>query len=265
MIGIVAQPLGGVKVYSDDRAAAGGRGLRRIDSEEKPLRRQCGLMASPLFHPDLLRYLDSLVPPRLPELAAMEAEAERTNFPIIGPAAGYFCYLVTKLTGARSVFEMGSGFGYSTAWFARAVRENGGGAVYHTVWDEKLSRRARGHLAALGLSDLVTFRVGEAVGVLREVQGPFDLVFNDIDKDGYVASLPVIKSRLRTGGVLIVDNLLWSGRIFDESDRSASTAGIRELTRRVISDPDWVASIVPIRDGLLVAQLARSSSVAWLR
>jgi predicted O-methyltransferase YrrM len=163
--------------------------------------------------------------------------------------------------GARSVFELGSGFGYSTAWFARAVRENGGGIVHHTVWDEKLSRRARGHLAALGLSDLVTFRVGEAVAALREVEGPFDLVFNDIDKDGYVASLPVIKSRLRRGGVLIVDNLLWSGRIFDESDTSANTLAIREFTKRVRSDPEWVASIVPIRDGLLVAQLLTSSSV----
>jgi caffeoyl-CoA O-methyltransferase len=212
-------------------------------------------MADPLLHPDLPRYLDGLVPSRPPELMRMEAEAERTKFPIIGPAAGYFCYMITRLMGARSVFELGSGFGYSTAWFARAVRENGGGTVYHTVWDENLSRRAREHLTTLGLSDLVTFRVGEAVAALREAKGPFDLVFNDIDKDGYVASLPVIKSRLRSGGVLIVDNMLWSGRVFDESDTSSSTAGIREFTKLVTSDPDWVASIVPIRDGLLVAQL----------
>ena len=217
-------------------------------------------MADPLFHPGLTRYLDGLVPARPPELVAMEAEAERTGFPIIGPSAGYFCYLVARLIGARSVFEMGSGFGYSTAWFARAVRENGGGTVYHTVWDEKLSRRAREHLAALGLSDLVTFRMGEAVAALRETAGPFDLVFNDIDKDGYVTSLPVIKSRLRRGGVLIVDNVLWSGRIFDKSDTSSSTEGIREFTRRVISDGDWAVSIVPIRDGLLVAQLLSPSA-----
>src|SRR4029434_10733914 len=129
-------------------------------------------MAIPLLHPDLSPYLDGLVPSRPPELRAMEAEAERTKFPIVGPAAGCFCSLITRLIGARSVFELGSGFGYSTAWFARAVRENGGGIVYHTVWDEKLSSRARRHLAALGLSDLVKFRVGEAVGVLRETEGP---------------------------------------------------------------------------------------------
>ena len=221
-------------------------------------------MSVPLFHPDLPSYLDALVPPRPPAMMTMEVEAERTNFPIIGPAAGYFCYLITRLTGARSVFELGSGFGYSTAWFARAVKENGGGTVYHTVWDDKLSRRARAHLAALGLSDLGTFRVGEAVAALREADGPFDLVFNDIDKDGYVAALPVIKSRLRSGGVLIADNLLWSGRIFDASETSASTAGIREFTAQVTSDPDWAASIVPIRDGLLVAQLVTSSSARRL-
>jgi predicted O-methyltransferase YrrM len=217
-------------------------------------------MALPLFHPDLSSYLNGLVPPRPAEMSAMEGEAERTDFPIIGPAAGYFCYLIARLIAARSVFEMGSGFGYSTAWFARAVRENGGGIVHHTVWDEELSRRARRHLAALGLSDVVTFHVGEAVARLREVEGPFDLVFNDIEKDGYVASLPVIASRLRTEGVLIVDNLLWSGRIFDDADTSSSTAGIRELTRLVTSDPEWAASIVPIRDGLLVAQFLGSSS-----
>src|SRR4026207_976620 len=121
-------------------------------------------------------YLTSLVPPREPELRAMEEYAAKNDFPIIGPSCGYYCYQLARLIGARSVFELGSGFGYSTAWFARAVHENGGGIVHHTVWDEELSRSARGHLATLGLSDLVTFRVGEAVAALREVEGPFDLV-----------------------------------------------------------------------------------------
>lgn len=206
-------------------------------------------MAEPLS-----AYLDSLVPARPPVLVAMEAEAAATDFPIIGPAAGYFCYLVARLAGARRVFELGSGFGYSTAWFARAVRENGGGVVHHTVWDAGLSDRARVHLEALGLRDLVEFHVGEAVQTLRNTPGPFDLVFNDIDKVGYPAALPVIKERLRPGGVLLVDNLLWHGQIFDAGDRSPDTEGVRELTRQVTTDPDWTASIVPIRDGLLFAR-----------
>jgi predicted O-methyltransferase YrrM len=206
------------------------------------------------IHPAVTAYLDSLVPVRLPELAAMEQEATRTDFPIIGPAAGYFCYLIARLVRARSVFELGSGFGYSTAWFARAVRENGGGVVHHTVWDAALSQRARAHLGALGLADLVEFHVGEAVRALRDTPGPFDLVFNDIDKAGYPAALPVIRERLRSGGVLLVDNLLWHGQVFDQADRSPDTEGVRELTRLVTTDPEWTASVVPIRDGLLLAR-----------
>src|SRR5574342_339346 len=84
-------------------------------------------------------YLTSLLPEREPELRKMEKYAERNYFPIIGPVCGYYCYQLTRLIGARSVFELGSGYGYSTAWFAKAVKENGGGIIHHTVWDEQLS------------------------------------------------------------------------------------------------------------------------------
>lgn len=210
-------------------------------------------MDEPIVAPAIAAYLNALVPPRPPELAAMEAEAARSSFPIIGPAAGQFCYVMARMLGARSVFELGSGFGYSTAWFARAVEENGGGVVHHVVWDEELSARARGHLAALGLDHLVRYHVGEAVAALRDAAGPFDVIFNDIDKAGYPASLPVIHERLRPGGLLLVDNLLWSGRPLDPSDQTPDTRGVRELTRLVMGSPDWRASIVPIRDGILVA------------
>jgi predicted O-methyltransferase YrrM len=183
----------------------------------------------------------------------MEAEASRTSFPIIGPAAGYFCYLVARLIKARSVFELGSGFGYSTAWFARAVKENRGGVVHHTVWDAALSADARSRLTALGFGDIVQYHVSEAVQTLSETPGPFDLIFNDIDKAGYPAALPVIYERLRPGGVLIADNLLWHGQVIDSKDQSEATKGVREFTRLVTSDANWVASLVPIRDGLLLA------------
>jgi predicted O-methyltransferase YrrM len=206
-----------------------------------------------LITPVLNRYLTGLVPERAPELERMEALAAETDFPIIGPAAGWFCYQMTRLVRAQSVFELGSGFGYSTAWFARAVRENGGGVVHHVVWDEGLSQRAREHLATLGLADLVQFHVSEAVAALRLQSGPFDLIFNDIDKQDYPKSLPVIQEKLRTGGLLITDNALWQGRIFNEEDRSAQTEGVREFTRLLGNTKEWTTSLVPIRDGLLVA------------
>jgi predicted O-methyltransferase YrrM len=206
-----------------------------------------------LIAPRIARYLDDLVPEREPEMQAMEEYAEQSNFPIIGPASGQLCYLVARMIGARRIFELGSGYGYSTAWFARAVSENGGGVVNHVVWDAELSRLARSHLMALGLDDIVEYHVAEAVATLRESEGPFDLIFNDIDKVGYPDALPVIREKLRPGGVLMVDNMLWSGQVLDGNDDSPETTAIRDFTRLIFNDPEWIGSIVPIRDGVLVA------------
>ena len=198
-------------------------------------------------------YLASLVPPREKEMREMEAHAERNNFPIIGPACGYYCYQLARMIGAKSVFELGSGYGYSTAWFAKAIKENGGGVVHHTVWDEELSKRASRHLTALGFADIIQYHNVEAVETLRQTDGPFDIIFNDIDKQAYPASLDIVKEKLRSGGLLIIDNMLWSGRIFDKKDVSPATEGVREFTRRITTDKDWIVSLAPVRDGMIVA------------
>ena len=206
-------------------------------------------------------YLASLVPPREKEMQEMEAYAEKHDFPIIGPACGYYCYQLARMIGAKSVFELGSGYGYSTAWFAKAVKEtcaeqgrsNGGGVVHHTVWDEELSKSATSHLSKLGFADIVQYHVAEAVETLRQQSGPFDIIFNDIEKKAYPASLPVIKEKLRSGGLLIIDNMLWSGKIFDDKDISPATEGVREFTRQITTDKDWIVSLAPMRDGMIIA------------
>ena len=213
-------------------------------------------MIKSLIDPTVAAYIDHLVPPRDALTARMEADAAQADFPIIGPASGHLCYLLTRLTGARTVFELGSGYGYSTAWFARAVKENGGGTVHHVVWDEALSAKARGYLEALGLAAHVEFHVGEAIAALRRAEDTVDVIFNDIDKQGYPDALRVIEEKLRPGGLLIADNLLWSGRIFDASDTTPATEGIRTFTKMVTDSPGWVSSVIPIRDGVLVARRA---------
>ena len=218
-------------------------------------------MANLLTYSRTQELLTSLVPPREPEMRKMEKYAEKTDFPIIGPVAGYYCYQIARMIKARSVFEMGSGYGYSTAWFAKAVKEtcaehgrsDGGGVVHHVVWDAKLSEMARGHLSQLGFDGLIQYQVAEAVETLRGTPGPFDLIFNDINKEAYPASLPLIKEKLRSGGVLIIDNILWHGRIFDKKNQSESTKGVREFTRLITHDPDWIVSLAPVRDGVIVA------------
>ena len=129
------------------------------------------------------------------------------------------------------------------------MQDNGGGAVHHVVRDEALSRRARRHFEALGYGNLVRYHVGEA---LQASAGPFDVIFNDIDKERYPAALPAIEGKLRPGGLLIVDNMLWGGRIFDAANRSAATEGVRALTRALASRPSWISSLMPVRDGMIV-------------
>ena len=215
-----------------------------------------------LLHPRVVEYLKELSRHDDPVLGRLEDEARRTKFPIIGPVMGRVCYQIARMAGARRVFELGSGFGYSTIWFAKAVRDNGGGEVFHVVWDQKLSERARQAIAEAGLSEIVRFEVGEAVATLERTAGAFDLIFNDIDKEGYPDSLPAIKEKLRVGGVLIVDNMLWHGAVFDLADQSPETRGVRELTRAMYADRDFQVTLNPIRDGFLVALRVGSGLLA---
>jgi caffeoyl-CoA O-methyltransferase len=198
-------------------------------------------------------YMHGLLPSRSPELLRMEQFARENRFPIIGPLAGQFCYQLARIMGARRIFEMGSGYGYSTAWFARAVQENGGGRVHHVVWNEGLSRRARLCLERMGLGTLVEYRVSEAVAALKDTDEVFDIIFCDIVKEQYPEALPVITEKLRPGGVLIADNAWWFGRVVDEADQSPPTEGMRVFTQQLVKDPSWVVTFVPMRDGLLVA------------
>lgn len=198
-------------------------------------------------------YMHALLPPRSPELLRMEQFARENKFPIVGPLAGQYCYQLARIMGARRIFEMGSGYGYSTAWFARAVQENGGGRVHHVVWNERLSKRAQRHLERMGLGALVEYRVSEAVAALKDTDGLFDIIFCDIVKEQYPEALPVIAEKLRPGGVLIADNAWWAGRVLHEDDHSAPTEGMRVFTHELVNDPSWIVTFIPLRDGLLVA------------
>src|SRR5258708_34712395 len=132
-----------------------------------------------LTYPEVQDYLVSLVPKRVPEMQKMEKYAEKTDFPIIGPAAGYYLYQIARMTRAKSIFEMGSGYGYSTAWFAKAVRENGGGVGHHGVGDATPSQRARDHLSRLGYHDLIQHHGAEALTTFSGKPRKIEIVFKE--------------------------------------------------------------------------------------
>ncbi len=186
-----------------------------------------------------------------PILAEMEARAKEHGFPIIGDAVGPWLYFYTRLMNASQVFEMGSGYGYSTWFFAKAVKENGGGTVTHTVWDEDLSREARGYLERAGLADQCDFQVSEAVLALSGAAKGIDIIFCDIDKEMYPGALDVVESKLRPGGLFIIDNLLWDGKVMSPTaDGDEATAGVKEITRMLRESERWDFLLLPLRDGV---------------
>lgn len=205
-----------------------------------------------LIAPELDSYIKELLPPRDPVIVEMEREAAARDVPIVGPAVATLLATLARAVNARRVFELGSAIGYSTAFFAEAVGP--GGKVFYTDGSEKNAREARGYLTRLGLADRVEVLVGDAVTHLKAVPGLFDAVFIDIDKDGYPEALEAAAPRVRPGGFLLADNVLWSGRVVDAGQRDAATDGIREFNRRLFSRRDFEGVIVPLRDGVAIAR-----------
>jgi predicted O-methyltransferase YrrM len=207
---------------------------------------------TPLVSPDLERYMLDLLPERDPVLAEMEAYAAENDVPIVGPAVGTLLEILTRSIGADRVFEMGSAIGYSTAYFARAVGR--GGQVTYTDGDAGKAEQARGYLERMGFLERVTIRVGDAAASLEATTGYFDVIFIDVDKDGYPRALQAAAPRVRKGGYLLADNVLWSGKVVDPNVRDAATEGIRQFNRRLFSLQEYKTVILPLRDGVAVAR-----------
>jgi predicted O-methyltransferase YrrM len=190
-----------------------------------------------------------------PVLLEMEALAKERGFPIVGRNVGVTLEVLARAVGARRIVELGSGYGYSAYWHARAVGP--GGEVHLTDGDPDNERRAGGFLERAGLADRTTFHVGDALDEMAKLDGDFDVIFCDIDKHGYPDAWRGAAERIRLGGLYVCDNVLWYGRVAAEDDatggRAEWTPKIVEHNRLVAEDGRYVSTIVPTRDGVLVA------------
>jgi caffeoyl-CoA O-methyltransferase len=151
---------------------------------------------------------------------------------------------------ARRVFELGSGFGYSAYWFARAVGPEG--EVHCTDGDPANEAKAADYLARAGLVDRIRWHVGDAVESLRATEGDFDVVFCDIDKPGYPDAWREARERIRVGGLYLCDNTIGYGRgtVLDDGE---GPEAIRQHNALIAEDPRYLSTIVPTREGVLVA------------
>jgi predicted O-methyltransferase YrrM len=195
-------------------------------------------------------YLERLTGRGPEALASLEKDGLREGWPIVGAAEGMFLHLLARAIRAQRILELGTAIGYSASWFALAVGPKG--KVVTVEGDPAAAGQARRNLAALGLADRVEVREGFAQDVLRELRGPFDLVFNDIDKAGYLDVLGPALRLLRVGGLLVTDNVLWQGEVA-RGGRSSEARTIREYNARIAADRRLVSSLLPLRDGVSVS------------
>jgi caffeoyl-CoA O-methyltransferase len=185
-----------------------------------------------------------------PVLAEMEDEAERRGFPAVGRVVGVTLEVLARSIGARRVFELGSGFGYSAYWFARAVGERGD--VHCTENDPENVGAGQAWLDRAGLGNQVVWHTGDALTAFGETDGEFDIVFVDIDKREYPDAWRAASERIRVGGLYICDNALGTGSTNVLEDGEVARY-IREHNDLVARDERWISAIIPTREGDLVA------------
>ena len=190
-----------------------------------------------------------------PVLLEMEAFAKQEKFPIVNRHVGVTIELLARIHGARRVIELGSGFGYSAYWWARGT---GDGEIHCTDGSPSNAKRAEGYLKRAGIWDRIRWHVGDAVTAMQELDGDFDIIYNDIDKNGYPDAWKAARERIRIGGLYVCDNVLWSGWVAEESTLLEEgpdgwTEAIRTHNQLITDDADFLSTILPIRDGVIVA------------
>lgn len=191
-----------------------------------------------------------MVPEDDPPLAAMEEKAKETGLPIVGRLVGRLLYLLTRLKQPSLVVELGSGFGYSAYWFARALSMRS--KVVLTDYSENNIADARQVLMETGLSDRAEFRVGDALQIGREYHD-IDLLFIDIDKIQYPEAIRLMLPQLARNALVIADNTLWYGKVAEEGAQDIETAAISQFNDFMFNHEYFSTSIVPLRDGVLLA------------
>lgn len=207
-------------------------------------------------NPDIERYMRSLVENTDHQiLIEMEDYALENNFPIVDRLVGVFLLTLAKTVQAKRIFEFGSGYGYSTYWFAKAVTTDG--EVICSDGNEINLKKAEYYLSSAKLWEKVSFHIGIAQEIFSNTEGDFDICYNDVDKGDYPEIWQMAKNRIRPGGLYIADNVLWHGRVAQQDFIDIVpgwTEAILEHNQLIFDDPEFDSFINPTRDGVIVAR-----------
>ena len=216
-----------------------------------------------LLTPAVDGYLRGLLPQPHPLMAAMEARAIQEDFPIVGPQVGALLALLVRISGVRTVFEMGSGFGYSAAWIAGALPS--GGEITLTDGSESRLAAARTTLDRLETGAQIHARRGDALELLEKSAHPYDMVFCDVDKEAYPDAFKIASGLLHPGGLFVCDNALWRGRVAAAVLGDSEARAVRTMNQMAFGHPDYDCSLLPLHDGVLIARRRGPAPVLPLR
>jgi predicted O-methyltransferase YrrM len=195
-------------------------------------------------------YLDRLLPPNDPLLREMEARAAAEKIPISDAATGRLLAILARSIVARRILELGTAIGYAAILLARAVPE--ARIVSIDKSPERLAD-ARGYLERAGVAGRVELIEGAALDVLHTLEGPFDLVYIDAVKTEYRRYLDLTLPKLRVGGLIVCDNLLWGGQIAAPTEEDPETDALRAINGYLMMHPQLQAVLLPVGDGVGVA------------
>ena len=174
---------------------------------------------------------------------------------MVGPLEGQFLGWLIWLSGARHVLEIGTFTGYSSISMALALPE--GGRIVSLDVNEETTAVARRYAEEAGVADKIDYRVGTAIDLLAELDGPFDLAFIDADKESYVDYYENVLPKLADRGFIVADNVLWSGRVL-EAGGEPSTQAIKRFNDHVAPDERVECLMLTVRDGMTLIRRRQS-------
>ncbi len=191
-----------------------------------------------------------------PVLERIRAAGATGDVPVVDPLTGALLHALIRVSGAARVLEIGTAIGYSTVWMATAMPATG--LLVTLERDQARAASARTYVREAGVDDRVNVMIGEASRYLHKLAGPFDLIFQDGDKAHYEPMLDTLVGLLRPGGLLVTDNVLWSGEVVPgfvspPQKDAASTAAIAAYNHRLAADPRLSTTWLTVGDGVAMS------------
>lgn len=169
-----------------------------------------------------------------------------------GPFQGRLLSLISKLVQPKRILEIGTYTGYSALCLAEGLTKEG--KLVTLDVNEELHKRVQGYFNASDYSEQIDYRIGDALDLIPALNETWDLVFIDADKKNYVNYYDLVVDRVRSGGLILADNVLWSGKVIDEKAQDKETVLLRQYNERINRDERVENILLPIRDGIMVAR-----------